>query len=195
MEVAVAAMLVAAYGQYEGGKTQEKIYGAQAQAAQQQAGFQAQQVEMQGRTEAIRARNEGLKTLTNLNRTISTVRARAGAGAIDPFGGTAGSLQTYALREGYTEFDISQENAKLAQSSAAFQANVYRYSGEQNAAIMRASGGAARQAGMYQAIGTVGQAAGMYQMAGGFGSKYSLFGGSSPGPAFNTNTIPNYGVG
>jgi hypothetical protein len=157
--VAVAAMLVSAYGQYEQGKTQQKIYNAQAEQAQIQSNFQAQQVEMQGRTEAIRARQEGLKTLTNINRTISTVRARAGAGAIDPFGGSAGALQTYALREGYTEFDISQENAKLASSSAGFQANIYKYSGSANADLLRASGAAAKQAGMYQAIGTVGQAA------------------------------------
>lgn len=196
MEVAVAAMLVAAYGQYQQGQTQQKIYGAQAQQAQQQAQFQAEQVQMQGRTEAIRARNEGLKTLTNLNRTVSTVRARAGAGAIDPFSGSAGSLQTYALREGYTEFDISQENAKLAASSAAFQANIYKYQGETNANIMRASGQAAAQAGTYNAIGTVGQAGMMYASAGGFGSKYSLFGGSNtPGAGFNTNAVPNFTTG
>ena len=177
MEVAIAAMVVSALGQYQQGQTQQKIYNAQAQSAQQQAEFQAQQVEMQGRTEALRARNEGLKTVTNINRTISTVRARAGAGAIDPFGGSAGSLQTYALREGYTEFNISQENAKLAQSSAGFQANIYKYSGQQNANIMRASGDAAAEAGMYQAIGTLGQAGMMYSSAGGPKSKYSLFGG------------------
>lgn len=166
MQLAVAAMLVAAYGQYQQGQTQEKIYGAQAQQAEQQAAFQAEQVAMQGRSEAIRARGEGLKTLTNINRTISTVRARAGAGAIDPFGGSAGSLQTYALREGYTEFNLSQENAKLAQSSAAFQANIYKYQGQTSAGIMRASGSAAAQAGTYQAIGTIGQAGAMYSLYG-----------------------------
>lgn len=196
MEVAVAAMLLGAYSQYEQGQTQQKIYGAQAQQAIQQSEFQAEQVQMQGRTEAIRARNEGLKTLTNINRTISTVRARAGAGAIDPFGGSAGALQTYALREGYTEFDISQENAKLASSSSAFQANIYKYQGQTNAGIMNASGSAAARAGTMQAIGTIGQAGMMYSSAGGFGSKYSLFGGSgAPGAGVNTNAIPNYGVG
>lgn len=196
MEVAIAAMLVSAYGSYEQGQTQQKIYNAQAQATQQQATFQSQQVEMQGRGEAIRSRQEGLKTLNNINRTISTVRARAGAGAIDPFSGSAGALQTYALREGYTEFDISQENAKLASSSAGFQANIYKYSGQQNANIMRASGDAAAQAGMYQAIGTVGQAGMMYSSAGGPGSKYSLLGGSNTaGAGVNTNTISNYNVG
>jgi hypothetical protein len=174
MEVAIAAMVIGAIGQYQQGQTQQKIYDAQAQSAEQQAAFQAEQVTMQGRTEAIRARNEGLKTLTNINRTISTVRARAGAGAIDPFGGSAGSLQTYALREGYTEFNISQENAKLASSSAGFQANIYKYSGQQNANIMRASGDAAAEAGTYQAIGTLGQAGMMYSSAGGPNSKYSL---------------------
>jgi len=49
MEVAIAAMLVSAVGQYQQGQTQQKIYNAQAQAAQQQADFQAQQVTMQGR--------------------------------------------------------------------------------------------------------------------------------------------------
>jgi len=176
--VAIAAMLVSAYGQYEQGKTQQKIYNAQAEQANIQAGFQAQQAEMQGRTEAMRARQEGVKTLVNINRTLSTVRARAGAGAIDPFSGSAGSLQTYALREGYTDFDLSQENAKLASSSAGFQANVYRYSGSANADILRASGAAAKQAGLYQAIGTVGQAAAYSSMAG----------RSSPAPVTDKST-------
>jgi hypothetical protein len=176
MELALVASAISAVGQIQQGITQQQIYNAQAQQAQQQAQFQAEQARMQGRTEAIRARNEGLKTLTNLNRTISTVRARAGAGAIDPFGGSAGSLQTYALREGYTEFDISQENAKLAASSAAFQANVYKYQGEANANILRTSGSAAAQAGFYNAIGTVGKAGAAYATAGGPGGKYSLFG-------------------
>lgn len=196
MEVAVAAMLVGAYSQYEQGQTQQQIYNAQAQQALQQSEFQMEQVQMQGRTEVIRARQEGLKTLQNINRTISTVRARAGAGAIDPFSGSAGTLQTYALREGYTEFNISQENAKLASSSAAFQANIYKYQGETNANIMRASGDAAARAGTMQAIGTIGQAGMMYSAAGGFGSKYSLFGKTSaPGAGFNTNAVPNFMTG
>jgi small-conductance mechanosensitive channel len=165
MEIAVA--LISAYGQYEAGQTQQKIYNAKAQQEQQQAAFNAQQAEMQGRSEAIRARNEGLKTLTNINRTISTVRARAGAGAIDPFSGSAGALQTYALREGYTEFDISQENAKLAQSSAGFQANIYKYTGQANANISRVAGEAEARAGMYQAIGTAGGGIASYQKKGG----------------------------
>lgn len=160
MELAVAAAVIGAYGQYQGGRTQEKLYQAQ-----------AQQVEIQGRTEAIRARQEGLKTLTSIQRTISTINARGAAGSIDPMSGSAGSLQTYALREGYTEFDISQENAKLASASAGFQANIYR-----------ASGAAAKQAGMYQAIGTLGQAGLTYGMAGGPGGKFSLFPKSAPAP-------------
>jgi hypothetical protein len=152
MELAVAAAVIGAYGQYQAGRTQDKLYQAQ-----------AQQVEIQGRTEAIRARQEGLKTLTSIQRTISTINARGAAGSIDPMSGSAGSLQTYALREGYTEFDISQENAKLASASAGFQANIYR-----------ASGAAAKQAGLYQAIGTVGGAGLSYSMAGGPGSKFSM---------------------
>lgn len=154
MELAIAAAVIGAVGQYQAGKAQEKIYQAQ-----------AQQEEIKGRTEAIRARSEGVKTLDSIRRTMATINARGAAGAIDPFSGSAGSLQSYALREGYTEFDISQENAKLAAASAGFQANIYR-----------ASGAAAKQAGMFQAIGTVGQAGMGYMQAGGPGGKFSLFG-------------------
>lgn len=154
MELAIAAAIIGAVGQYQAGKSQEKIYQAQ-----------AQQEEIKGRTEAIRSRAEGVKTLDAIRRTMSTINARGAAGAIDPMSGSAGSLQTYALREGYTEFDISQENAKLAAASAGFQANIYR-----------ASGAAARQAGMYQAIGTIGQAGMSYGQTGGPGGKFSLFG-------------------
>jgi len=136
MQLAIAAAVIGAIGQYQQGRAQEKIYQAQ-----------AQQEEIKGRTEAIRARAEGVKTLDSIRRTMSTINARGAAGAIDPMSGSAGSLQTYALREGYTEFDISQENAKLAAASAGFQANIYR-----------ASGAAAKQAGMYNAIGSLGQA-------------------------------------
>jgi hypothetical protein len=154
MELAIAAAVIGAVGQYQAGKSQEKIYQAQ-----------AQQEEIKGRTEAIRAREEGVRTLTSIQRTMATINARGAAGAIDPFSGSAGSLQSYALREGYTEFDISQENAKLAAASAGFQANIYR-----------ASGAAAKQAGLFQAIGTVGQAGMSYGMTGGPGGKFSLFG-------------------
>jgi hypothetical protein len=154
MELAIAAAVIGAVGQYQAGKAQEKIYQAQ-----------AQQEEIKGRTEAIRARSEGVKTLDSIRRTMATINARGAAGAIDPFSGSAGSLQSYALREGYTEFDISQENAKLAAASAGFQANIYR-----------ASGAAAKQAGLFQAIGTVGQAGMSYGMTGGPGGKFSLFG-------------------
>jgi len=136
MQLAIAAAVIGAIGQYQQGRAQERIYQAQ-----------AQQEEIRGRTEAIRARQEGVKTLDSIQRTMATINARGAAGAIDPFSGSAGSLQSYALREGYTEFDISQENAKLAAASAGFQANIYR-----------ASGAAAKQAGLFQAIGTVGQA-------------------------------------
>ena len=135
-QLALVASVIGAIGQIQAGRAQEKIYQAQ-----------AQQEEIRGRTEAIRARSEGVKTLDSIRRTMSTINARGAAGAIDPFSGSAGSLQAYALREGYTEFDISQENAKLAAASAGFQANIYR-----------ASGAAAKQAGLFQAIGTVGQA-------------------------------------
>jgi hypothetical protein len=154
MELAIAAAVIGAVGQYQAGKAQEKIYQAQ-----------AQQEEIKGRTEAIRSRAEGVKTLESIQRTLATINARGRAGAIDPMSGSAGSLQSYALREGYTEFDISQENAKLAAASAGFQANIYR-----------ASGAAARQAGLYQAIGTIGQAGMSYGATGGPGGKFSLFG-------------------
>lgn len=153
MELAILASVVGAIGQIKAGQQQEAIYQAQ-----------AQQEEIKGRTEAIRAREEGVKTLDAIRRTMSTINARGAAGAIDPMSGSAGSLQTYALREGYTEFDISQENAKLAAASAGFQANIYR-----------ASGAAAREAGFYSAIGTIGSAGMSYAQAGGPGGKFSLF--------------------
>ena len=145
--IAAGAGAVSAYGQYQSGKSQQRIYQAQ-----------AQQEEIRGRTEAIRARAEGVKTLDSIRRTMATINARGAAGAIDPMSGSAGSLQSFALREGYTEFDISQENAKLASASAGFQANIYR-----------ASGATAKQAGLYQAIGTIGSAAASYGLMGGPG--------------------------
>jgi len=96
MEIAVA--LISAYGQYEAGQTQQKIYNAKAQQEQQQAAFNAQQAEMQGRSEAIRARNEGLKTLANINRTISTVRARAGM--YQAIGTAGGGIASYQKKGG-----------------------------------------------------------------------------------------------
>lgn len=144
-QLALVASVISAVGQIQAGRAQEKIYQAQ-----------AQQEEIKGRTEAIRARAEGVKTLDSIQRTLATINARGRAGAIDPASGSAGSLQTYALREGYTEFDISQENAKLAAASAGFQANIYR-----------ASGAAARQAGLTQAVGTVGTGYYQYRQLGG----------------------------
>ena len=89
--IAVAGAAVSAFGQMQAGRAAAKGFGQQAAMA-----------ELQGRAEALKYRQQGVATMDRVLRTRATINARAGAGAIDPFSGSALGLQNFFL--GLREF-------------------------------------------------------------------------------------------
>jgi hypothetical protein len=76
--------------------------------------------------------------------TAATIRARAAAGSVDPFGGSALALTQYAFGKGLEEKMMTEDNATLS-----------LLGGEINATEMRRQGDAAAQAGYIKAFGTL----------------------------------------
>ena len=137
----MAFAAVSAAGQLYAGAQQRKAYNAQAAQAQ-----------IQGRSQAIAYKQQAADILKNLNETMGTIMARAAAGGVDPMSGSARSLQNYAMKEGVREYNISKDNAVLAQGMASYQADIYRQAGQ-----------TAMLSSMVQAVGTMGT--GYYQQS------------------------------
>jgi hypothetical protein len=111
----VALSAVSAYGQYKAGRAEAKGLARQSAI-----------VELQGRSEALRYREEAVATMDRILRTQATINARAGAGAIDPFSGSALAIQDYAMAEGATEIYVSRDNEIVAREGGLIQATELR---------------------------------------------------------------------
>lgn len=143
MQIALAAApfvsaglgVVSAAGQISAGQTQRQMYNAQ-----------AEQAKIQGRSQAISYKQQGAMVLRNLNETLASTVAMAGAGNVDPTSGSARVLQDFARAEAYAEYGTALDNAVLAREGAAAQAQVYRMAGR-----------AAFQTGIINAAGALGQ--------------------------------------
>jgi hypothetical protein len=100
---------------------------------QQQAMYdlQAQQARLRARSDEIKYRQQGVAALDRTLSTAATIAARAGAGSIDPFSGSAAALTTYAFGKGFGEFNLAQESATLAGLQGDVQSTLYGMSGEQ----------------------------------------------------------------
>jgi len=84
--------------------------------------------------------------LRNLNESLASTIALAGAGNVDPTSGSARVMQEFARAEAYAEYGTSLDNAILAKEGAAAQAQIYRMGGR-----------AAFLTGVVNAAGTLGQ--------------------------------------
>ena len=126
---------VSAAGSISAGRTQQRMYNAQ-----------AEQARIQGRSQAIAYKQQGASVLRNLNETLASTIAMAGAGAVDPTSGSARVLQDFARAEAYAEYGTALDNAVLAREGAATQAQIFRSAGR-----------AAFQTGIINAAGALGQ--------------------------------------
>jgi hypothetical protein len=133
MQVALGA--VSAIGQMRAARSQQQMYNAQ-----------AEQAKIQGRSQAIAYKQQGAAVLRNLNETLASTIALAGAGNIDPTSGSARVMQDFARAEAYAEYGTALDNAVLAKEGAAAQAQVFRMAGR-----------AAYQTGVINAVGALGQ--------------------------------------
>lgn len=143
--IAVGLAAFQAYGQYKAGRAQAK--GLARQAAMEQ---------FQGRSEALKYREQAVATMDRVLRTQATINARAGAGSVDPFSGSALAIQDYAIAEGAKEIYVSKDNEIVAREGGLIRAQQ----------LMRQSK-SAYQAGIFQAVGTLGSAALSAGMTGG----------------------------
>ena len=120
---------------------------------QQQAMYdlQAKQAQLRARSDEIKYRQQGVAALDRTLSTAATIAARAGAGSIDPFSGSAAALTTYAFGKGFGEFNLAQESATLAGLQGDVQSGIYTMSGQQAAAAGYAKGFTSAFSGLYQA--------------------------------------------
>jgi hypothetical protein len=83
---------------------------AEAKGYMQQAAF----AKVQAKTEELKYRQQGVAVLDNILRTQASITARAAAGGIDPFSGSAKALNQYAMARGAQEFYITREGGIIA---------------------------------------------------------------------------------
>lgn len=137
LPIAIAATAVSAIGQIQAGRAQASAYRAQ-----------AKQAEIQGKQAELQYKQQGVAVLERINQNLSTVTARAAAGGMDPYSGSALSLQNYAQKKGAEDYYLTEENAALQMATAEINSQQYRNAASQ----------AVRQ-GWISAISTVGTAA------------------------------------
>lgn len=113
----------------------------EAQALVNQAAFS----KVQARSEALKYKQQGVEVMKNIARTQATINARAGAGGIDPFSGSAGDLSILAMTDGANELyntmagqtiSLATGKAKATQFGLQAQATLKRAQAEAFGAIL-----------------------------------------------------------
>ena len=92
---------------------------------------EARQTELQGRTEALKYKQQGNQILNNLEKVLAANAARASAGNMDPMasGTTTDLIAGLNIREGVSDFQISRSNADIAEKMSKYQAGMLRTAG------------------------------------------------------------------
>lgn len=149
--IGVATSLMSAYGKIQAGKAQQKAFAAQAE----QAAMQATQARVQARSEALKFRRQGVEVLDRIVRNNATINARAGAGGIDPFSGSAKSLQQFALAKGGLEFFTAEDNEAITTLMGEHRAKQFMHQAE----VLTMRGNQAMKSAKIGALMSLGQAA------------------------------------
>ena len=140
MTVAVAGLVLAgvsAFAQIKQGEDTKKGYYSQ-----------AEHKKLEGRVEAVKAKEQGIQVLKNTNKALASVGAIAYAGGLEPTIGTPQDVGTFGvLNPGLNDFITSKDNEFLAISTANAQAEDLRFAGRQ-----------AKKAGYIGALSTMGSA-------------------------------------
>lgn len=119
---------------------------------------QATMQRMQAKTEELRYKEQGVAVLDNILRTQASITARAAAGGIDPFSGSAKALNQYAMAKGAQELYTTQESGIIALRT-----------GEMRAGVSMTQAKAAMSRARAKAIGQVASFASGQQALGGAG--------------------------
>jgi hypothetical protein len=159
--VSTGLSVVSAVAQIRQGQATKKAYYAQ-----------ARYKELEGRIEAVKAKEQGIKALEATRRALASVNASARAGGLEPTIGTPVDIGTFnVIKPGTTDFFRARDNASLALSSAKAQAEDLRFAGRQ-----------AKRQGYLSALGTVSTAfSNMASIGGQPGTTTTASLGQSPG--------------
>lgn len=133
---------------------------------------QATMARMQGAQEALKYKQQGVQVLDNILRTQAAITARAGAGGIDPFSGSAKALNQFALARGAEELYTTREGQVIAKRG-----------GEMQAAQLMTQAKATMAAGRLQAVTAFGQAYATTSLLGAAPAGGGVTGGSQFGTA------------
>lgn len=129
----IASTAVSAFSSYSAGQATGNYYDAQGQMAQ-----------LQGRQQALAYRQQGLSALDRQIKLEAQINARGAAGGLDPFSGSTDNIVENNLAAAVDEFDLSRQNAIIAEGMGGFQADIYQQAGK-----------SARRRGMLDAFGTI----------------------------------------
>lgn len=124
MTAQVAIAGVQAFGQMQAARSQAKGLAAQATMAR-----------LQAKQESLKYKQQAVQVLDNILRTQSAITARAGAGGIDAFTGSAQRLSQFALASGAKELYTVQDNEVITLRGGEMQAAQYM---SQAKSVMRA---------------------------------------------------------
>jgi hypothetical protein len=91
---------------------------------------------VQARSEVLKYKQQGVAVMDNILATQATINARAGAGGIDPFSGSARTLALYAQKKGATEIYNSRDGEIIA--FGAGEARAMQYGLQAKATLKRA---------------------------------------------------------
>jgi len=167
MAQAIMAGLTAAkmYSQLKGAKQQAK-------GVMRQAAFR----KVQARSEALKYRQQGASVMDNILATKASINARAAAGGIDPFSGSAKALSLYAEKKGAGELYITRDGEQIAFGVG--EAQAMQYASQAKSAMA---------AGRAAALGTLTSAVAGQMSLGGAPGGGSFSGiGDAPGTAMGT---------
>lgn len=106
--------------------------------------LQATNAIIQGNQQSMEYQRQGIQVMRKVQETESTIRARAAAGGIDPFSGSAGTLGDITFARGGDEYQWARDNAQMA-----------IFSGKANSAAMMTAASNAQTAGYYNAGGSL----------------------------------------
>ena len=161
--ISTGISVAVAYSQIKQGEDAKKAYYGQAKYR-----------ELEGRVEAVKAKEQGTKALEATRRALASVNATAFAGGLEPTIGTPNNIAINdVIKPGTSDFFTARTNASLALSSAKAQAEDLRFAGRQ-----------AKKAGYISALGTLGSA---------FGNMASMGGpGTTPTTSYTGTTYSRY---
>ena len=164
--IAAGTKLIGAYGSYQTGKIQQKMYN-----------MKSRQALLRSDQEALNEKRKGIQVLDKILATQAAINARAGAGAIDPYSGTPQGLRVFAAAEGMQDFQVTRDNASLIEQVGILQSIDNKQAGSM-----------AAYQGRLAAMTQIGEAAFAYSQIGGAPSSQPIGGarvdaGGGMGPA------------